>query len=85
MWSAAVIVGKHELGVKGVGEKGADGAPALSNMWGKKHDWRGLEVVMNICEKSESRRNNEKKRIETEVYGGLQRVTGSFNGKFVDV
>jgi len=48
---AVVIVGKHELDVEGVGEKGEDSAPALSDMWGKKHDRRGLEVVMNICEK----------------------------------
>ena len=34
---------------EGVGEKGADSAPALSNMWGKKHDRRGLDVVMDIC------------------------------------
>ena len=45
---AVVIVGKHELDVEGVGEKGSDSAPAFSNMWGKKHDRTGLDVVMNI-------------------------------------
>lgn len=56
----AVIVGWHEVDVvEGVEEKGANSASGLSS---KRHDSRDLEVVMNICEKSESRQNDRIKR-----------------------
>ena len=57
--------------MEGVGEKGADGAPGLSNIWGKKHDGRGLEVAIDICEKSESTKldDERKRRREGDVWG----------------